>query len=125
MANELGGDGNGSEPDGSALPGSVVAELADVFQDSVVDVLTTKTIRAAERTNARSIILGGGVAANSVLRARIAAGAASLGVPLLVPRPGLCTDNAAMIGAAGWHRFGAGARAGGELDARPSLRLVV
>jgi N6-L-threonylcarbamoyladenine synthase len=125
VANELGSDGNGAEPDGSALPGSVVAELADAFQDSVVDVLTAKTIRAAERTNARSIILGGGVAANSALRGRIAAGAASLGVPLLVPRPGLCTDNAAMIGAAGWHRFRAGARAGGDLDARPSLRLVV
>jgi N6-L-threonylcarbamoyladenine synthase len=91
----------------------------------VVDVLTAKTVRAAEHTNARTIILGGGVAANSVLRQRIAGGAASLGVPLIVPRPGLCTDNAAMIGAAGWHRFMAGARAGNDLDARPSLRLAV
>jgi N6-L-threonylcarbamoyladenine synthase len=127
VANELGtnGSGNGSEPDGSGLSGRVVAELADAFQDSVVDVLTSKTVRAAERTNARTIILGGGVAANSVLRRRIAAGAASLGVPLVVPRPGLCTDNAAMIGAAGWHRFHAGSRAGGDLDAKPSLRLAV
>jgi N6-L-threonylcarbamoyladenine synthase len=125
VADELGGLGNGAEPDGSALPGNVVAELADAFQDSVVDVLTAKTVRAAERTNARTIILGGGVAANSVLRQRIADGAASLRVPLIVPRPGLCTDNAAMIGAAGWHRFMAGARAGNDLDARPSLRLAV
>ena len=91
-----------------------------------MDVLATKTIRAAERINARTIVLGGGVAANSVLRERIAAGAAALGVPLVVPRPGLCTDNAAMIGAAGWWRFHAGARAGNDLDARPSEpRLAV
>src|SRR5207244_4291530 len=68
VADELGGHGNGAEPEGSALPGNVVAELADAFQDSVVDVLTAKTVRAAERTDARTIILGGGVAANSVLR---------------------------------------------------------
>jgi len=125
VADALGGPRDGSELDGAELPAPVVAQLADAFQDSVVDVLTTKTIRAAERTNARTIILGGGVAANSVLRRRIAAGAAALGIPLIVPRPGLCTDNAAMIGAAGWHRFAAGARAGADLDARPSLKLAV
>jgi tRNA A37 threonylcarbamoyltransferase TsaD len=46
-------------------------------------------------------------------------------VPLLVPRPGLCTDNAAMIGAAGWRRTAAGTRADRSLDARPSLKLAV
>ena len=54
-----------------------------------------------------------------------AARAASLGVPLIVPRPGLCTDNAAMIGAAGFFRARAGTRAGLDLDARPSLKLAV
>lgn len=107
------------------LPEAVVAELAWGFQDSVVDVLTTKTIRAAREVGARSIVLGGGVAANGVLRARLGGEAEALGVPLIVPRPGLCTDNGAMIGAAGARRFTAGERAGLDLDARPSLPLAI
>src|SRR4029077_12868687 len=93
----------GDERDGS-LRDPVVAELAWGFQDSVVDVLTTKTIRAAEEVGARGIVLGGGVAANGALRARIAGEAAARGIPVVIPRPGLCTDNGAMIGAAGARR---------------------
>ena len=100
------------------------AELAYGFQESVVDVLVTKAIRAARETNARCIVLGGGVAANRVLRERLAARAAEAGVPLIVPAPDLCTDNGAMIGAAGARRFAAGERAGLDLDARPSLPLA-
>jgi N6-L-threonylcarbamoyladenine synthase len=111
------------EPD-APLPDQVVAELAWGFQDAVVDVLSTKTIRAARAAGARSIVLGGGVAANTVLRARLAGEADELGIPLLVPRPSLCTDNGAMIGAAGARRFAAGERAGLDLDARPSLPLA-
>jgi N6-L-threonylcarbamoyladenine synthase len=111
------------ERDG-ALPAAVIAELAWGFQDSVVDVLTTKTIRAAEAVGARGIVLGGGVAANAALRARIAGEAEARGLALVIPRPGLCTDNGAMIGAAGARRFAAGARAGLDLDARPSLPLA-
>jgi N6-L-threonylcarbamoyladenine synthase len=101
-----------------------VAELADGFQESVVDVLVTKTLRAARQAGARSVVLGGGVAANRVLRDRLADGARKAGIPLVVPRPGLCTDNGAMIGAAGARRWAAGARAGLDLDARPSLPLA-
>ncbi|MGD8486924.1 MAG: tRNA (adenosine(37)-N6)-threonylcarbamoyltransferase complex transferase subunit TsaD, partial [Chloroflexota bacterium] len=94
-------------------------------QESVVDVLATKLLRAARELGARAIILGGGVAANAVLRDRIDEGARGLGVPLIVPRPGLCTDNAAMIGAAGYQRHAAGTRGDRSLDARPSLKLAV
>jgi N6-L-threonylcarbamoyladenine synthase len=112
------------DPD-EPLPEGVVAELAWGFQDAVVDVLSTKTIRAARSAGARSIVLGGGVAANAVLRTRLADAADELGIPLIVPRPSLCTDNGAMIGAAGARRFAAGERARLDLDARPSLPLAV
>jgi N6-L-threonylcarbamoyladenine synthase len=111
------------EPD-ARLSDATTAELAWGFQDSVVDVLVTKTIRAAEETSARSIVLGGGVAANSALRERLAGEADALGVPLIVPRPALCTDNGAMIGAAGARRYAAGERASLALDASPSLPLA-
>jgi N6-L-threonylcarbamoyladenine synthase len=106
------------------LSDATVAELAWGFQDAVVDVLATKTIRAAEAVGARSIVLGGGVAANRTLRARLSGEAEAMGIPLIVPRPTLCTDNGAMIGAAGARRFGVGERAGLDLDARPSLPLA-
>ena len=61
-------EGLPADDPGRALPDAVVAELAWGFQDSVVDVLVTKTIRAAEASRARSIVLGGGVAANAALR---------------------------------------------------------
>jgi N6-L-threonylcarbamoyladenine synthase len=111
------------EREGS-LPEPVISELAWGFQDSVVDVLAAKTIRAAEAIGARGIVLGGGVAANGALRARIAGEAQARGLALVIPRPGLCTDNGAMIGAAGARRLAAGVRAGLELDARPSLPLA-
>ena len=106
------------------LPDARIAELAWGFQESVVDVLVTKTIRAARAVGARSIVLGGGVAANAVLRSRLLGEAEALGIPVVIPRPGLCTDNGAMIGAAGARRFAAGERAGLDLDARPSLPLA-
>ncbi|HUG47891.1 MAG TPA: tRNA (adenosine(37)-N6)-threonylcarbamoyltransferase complex transferase subunit TsaD [Candidatus Limnocylindria bacterium] len=126
VARELGADPEQGPPtDAGPLPEASVAELAYGFQESVVDVLASKTLRAAEETGARTIILGGGVAANSVLRARVEEGAAARGLRLIVPRPGLCTDNAAMIGAAGYFRARAGERGGPDLAARPSLKLAL
>ncbi len=116
-------EGLADQPD-VPLPDPVVAELAWGFEDAAVDVLVTKTIRAARAVGARSIVLGGGVAANRTLRGRLAGEAEALGVPLIVPRPALCTDNGAMIGAAGGRRFDAGDRSGLDLDARPSLKLA-
>jgi N6-L-threonylcarbamoyladenine synthase len=109
---------------GGELGPDAVAALAYGFQESVVEVLATKAALAAERCGARTLILGGGVAANTALRERVAWRARSLGIRLVVPRPGLCTDNAAMIGAAGFFRARAGERAGLDLDALPSLRLA-
>ena len=108
----------------ATLSEATTAELAYGFQEAVVDVLVTKTIRAAVSLGARTIVVGGGVAANTVLRARIEGEAALRGIDVVVPRPGLCTDNGAMIGAAGALRFAAGERAGLDLDARPSLPLA-
>lgn len=115
----------GIAPDDNATPLSpeAVAELAWGFQDSIVDVLATKTIRAAERTGAASIVLGGGVAANRALRARVAGEADARGIPCVIPAPDLCTDNGAMIGAAGARRFARGDRSGLDLDARPTWPL--
>ena len=112
------------EREGGPLPAALVAELAWGFQDSVVDVLATKTLRAAEEIGARGIVIGGGVAANAALRDAIVGRAAARGIGMVIPRPGLCTDNGAMIGAAGARRFAAGVRAGLDLDARPSLPLA-
>jgi len=117
-------DGEGTSIGEAVLSEDRVAELSYGFQESVVDVLVTKTLRAARGVGARSVVLGGGVAANRVLRDRLSAKAAEAGILLVVPRPALCTDNGAMIGAAGARRFAAGARAGLDLDARPSLPLA-
>jgi N6-L-threonylcarbamoyladenine synthase len=81
------------------------ADLAASFQEAVVDVLVAKTVKAALRTGANAACLGGGVAANSRLRQRLAEACAEEGIQALIPDREFCTDNAAMIAAAGIWRL--------------------
>ena len=86
------------ERDGVPVP---VADVAAAFQEAVVDVLTRKAVLAARENGVEDLILGGGVAANSRLRAVAEQRCGQAGVRLRVPRPGLCTDNGAMVAALG------------------------
>ena len=95
------------------------ADLAAGFQEAVADVLVRKTLDAAERYGARGVLLGGGVAANAMLRAWMRERSP---VPVIAPRPALCTDNGAMIAAAAFFTRERG-DAPLPLDATPGLRL--
>ncbi len=97
-----------------------IAQLAYAFQESVVDVLVTKTVDAARAHGATEILLAGGVAANTRLRAELARRAH---IPVRCPPIALCTDNAAMIAAAAFYRFEEGRQNGWDLDVRPNLPL--
>ncbi|MEL6985036.1 MAG: tRNA (adenosine(37)-N6)-threonylcarbamoyltransferase complex transferase subunit TsaD, partial [Actinomycetota bacterium] len=101
------------------------ADVAAGFQEAVVDVLVTKTLAAATKAGARTVCLGGGVAANSLLRERFAAAAEAAGMAHLVPDRAYCTDNAAMIAAAAHYRLQADGPTGLDGGADPSLRLPV
>ncbi len=83
---------------------AVQPDICASFQEAVVDVLVTKTMRAAVRHRAATVALAGGVAANPRLRARLAGEAAAAGLELAVPPPAFCTDNAAMVALAAWLR---------------------
>jgi N6-L-threonylcarbamoyladenine synthase len=86
-----------------------VADVAASFQEAVVDVLTAKAIRACHGYGVEHLLIGGGVAANSRLRALAADRCERAGIRLRVPRPGLCTDNGAMVAALGARLVQAGA----------------
>jgi N6-L-threonylcarbamoyladenine synthase len=77
------------------------ADVAASFQEAVADVLTRKAIQACQRHGVTDLIVGGGVAANSRLRSLAAERCEAAGIKLRVPRPGLCTDNGAMVAALG------------------------
>ena len=78
-----------------------VADVAASFQEAVCDVLTRKALDAARDQGIEDLLIGGGVAANSRLRALAEERASSMGIRVRVPRPGLCTDNGAMVAALG------------------------
>ncbi|MFM8267425.1 MAG: tRNA (adenosine(37)-N6)-threonylcarbamoyltransferase complex transferase subunit TsaD [Ilumatobacteraceae bacterium] len=104
-------------------PDVSAADVAASFQAAVVDVLVTKARRAAETVGARGLVLGGGVAANSLLRERFSAVCNEAGLRCFVPSRAMCTDNAAMIAAAGWHRLGSDGPTPLDVGASPNLRL--
>lgn len=106
-------------------PGLRDADIAASFQKAVVDALVEKAMLAAQEQKAPAIALAGGVASNSLLRATLSRRAADLGIGCYIPPPVLCTDNAAMIGSAGFYRLMEGDLAGLDLNAMPSLPLNV
>jgi len=104
-------------------PDVATADVAASFQQAVVDVLVAKTIRAVERTGVRSVALGGGVAANSLLRQRMEEESATRGWHLVLPSRAMCTDNAAMIASAAWYRLRDGVTSPLDMEAQPNLKL--
>ena len=100
--------------EGNEVP---VADIAAAFQESVADVLSAKTAQAAEEHGVAQVAIAGGVAANSALRAMVRE---RVSVPVLLPPLKFCTDNAAMIASAAYHRFAGGQRTELDADALPN-----
>ncbi len=101
-----------------------VADIAASFQAAVVKMLVRKTVRAALHLGVKRVVLTGGVAANGPLRRSLRAEAEAHGIRVHIPPPRLCTDNAAMITAAGTARLRAGERADLSMNAVPDLALA-
>jgi N6-L-threonylcarbamoyladenine synthase len=106
-------------------PGCSAADVAAGFQESVADVLTAKAVRAAEQLGVTTLLIAGGVAANSRLRELAEERCVAAEITLRVPRPRLCTDNGAMIASLAAHLIAADARPSAlEAAADPGLPVV-
>ena len=101
----------------------VVADVAASFQKAVTDVLVEHSMTAIKKHGIKKFAIAGGVASNSALRAAFEEACAKCGVEFYHPSPVYCTDNAAMIGAAGYYEYIKGARSGYDLNAVPALKL--
>lgn len=109
------------ESSGEEVP---VADVAASFQEAVADVLTAKAVRAAGELGIGTLVVSGGVAANSRLAELAAERCAGAGIELRVPRPRLCTDNGAMIAALGAHVLASGAKPSAlDISANPALSV--
>ena len=104
-----------------AIPDGELRDLVASFLEAVVDTLVDTTLRAARAHGLSTVVVSGGVAANTRLRQKMAAAGKSAGVRVLFPGRELCTDNAAMIAGAAWHLAQGGHFAG--LDLRPSAKM--
>ena len=99
------------------------ADIAASFQEAVTDVLVDHTMLAAQNYGVEKVAMAGGVACNKGHRAKMKAACEESGYSLFYPEPIFCTDNAAMIGAAGYYEFIKGRRDGWDLNAVPGLKL--
>lgn len=104
-------------------PGASPADVAASFQEAVVDVLIAKGLRAVSAHNAKGLCLAGGVAANSRLRGAAEAAGSEKGLGIHLPSLAMCTDNAAMVAAAGWWRLKADGPSPLTTGADPSLGM--
>jgi N6-L-threonylcarbamoyladenine synthase len=105
-------------------PGMSNVDIAASFQAAVVDVLCAKTIKAAQQVGAQGIVLGGGVSANSFLRFEMSRRGGEAGFKVALPSRAMCTDNAAMIAAAAWHRLKSDGPRELDCGAYPNLKLA-
>lgn len=99
------------------------ADLVASFQNAVVEMLVSRAVEAAREKGYGKLAMAGGVSANSALRAGMEEACRKAGLKLYYPEPLLCTDNAAMIGAAAYYEYQKGARSGWSLNAVPNLKL--
>ena len=100
-----------------------VPDLAASFQNAVVDVLVTRTVAAAVEYGFDKVAIAGGVASNSALRESMKKACEKRKLKFYHPSPVFCTDNAAMIGVAGYYEYLKGVRSGLDLNAVPNLKL--